>query len=253
MASDIKRVWSKYCKLWHDLSGWKLFLFYTLHYSLLFVILQFFTFSAFYKYEKTFIWRTDGFGAYIPRLIYISQTFRESIQNFLSGNGWTIPLYDFRLAPAQMDLQIEPFQWLAVLWPWDSIDVLYDFLVLLRFYFVGLSFSVMGFYFKQNPVAIMIGAISYTFCGFSIYGGVRHPFFLTPMILLSLLIVGAEEVLKDKKGWLFICAVWSAMVSSLYFSCMLALLIILYISIIIFQYPPAARPAGIEYPQYRPG
>jgi len=234
MNTVIKDVWTKYLKLWHDLSGWRLFIFYTLHYALLFIVLQRLVFLVFIEGNKTFIWQTDGLCSYIPRMIYISQTIRNGIQSLLSGDGWTIPLYDFRLGAAQLDLQVEPIQWLAVLWPWDKIDKLYDILVLVRYFLVGLSFSVLGFYFKQKPLPIMIGAVSYTFCGFGIYGGVRHPFFLAQMILLPLLIVGAETILKGEKGFLFTFVVFVSLISNLYFSCMLAILVFIYIAVRYF-------------------
>jgi len=234
MVLDIKKVWLKYCKLWNDLSGWKLFLFYALHYTLLFVLLQQIVFSEFYKTGKSLINGTDGACSYLPRLIYISQTVRNCIQSFFSGGDWTIPLYDFRIGPAQLDLQVEPIQLLAILWPWDKLDVLYETLVLLRYYLAGLAFSLLGFYFKQKPLPIVIGTISYIFCGFSLYGGVIHPFFLAAMFFLPLLIMGAEDILKGKKSFLFTFTVFLALISNLYFACMLAILIVLYIFIRLF-------------------
>ena len=228
-----KKLWARYCSLWQDLSGWQLFLFYTLHYTLLFIVLQSFVFSSFYAANKSFIWGTDGVCSYLPRMSYISKVVRDGIQSILSGNGWNIPLYDFRMGPAQLDLQVEPIQWLSIFWPWDQLDGLYDILVVVRYYLVGLSFSMMGFYFKQRLVYILIGAVSYSFCGYSLFA-VRHPLFLAPMIFLPLLVIGTERILKGEKSILFAGVVFLAVISSLYFACMLAVLILIYILVRFF-------------------
>lgn len=221
-------IWNKYAALWRELTGRKLFLFYALHYTVLFALLWHFLFAAFDEAGKTYMWTTDAMAQYFPRLTYLSQTIRDGIQSLLAGDGWTIPLYDFRLGPAKLALGGEPFDWLAIFWPWNRIDVLYDALVVLRYYLVGLSFSIFGFYFKQNPVSIVVGAVSYTFCGFTLYAGVRHPFFLSPMIFLPLLIIGTEKVLRKERPFLLIILVCSAIVSGVYFACMLAIMVGLY-------------------------
>lgn len=227
----VNNVWDNYFALWSGLTGWKLFLFYTLHYTVLFLLLWHFLFAAFDEAEKTYFWTQDAIPCYFSRLIYLSQTIRGGIQSLLAGNGWTIPLYDFRLGPAKLNLAVEPIQWLAIFCPWDRIDVLYDALVVLRYYLVGLSFSTFGFYFNQKPIPVLAGAVSYTFCGFTLFAGVRHPFFLAPLIFLPLLVIGTEKVLRKERPFLLIIIVFLAMVSSLYFACMLAILVGLYMLI----------------------
>lgn len=139
-------------------------------------------------------------------------------------------MYDFRLGPAVME-QIEITQYLAVLWPWDKQDVLYDALIVARYYLVGLSFSAFGFYFKQKPFPVIIGALSYTFCGFTLFAGVRHSYFMAPVIFLPLLIVGLEKVLRRERPSLLIAVVCLALISDLYFSCMLAIIAAIYVLI----------------------
>lgn len=221
-------ILGKYLNLWKRLTGWKKFFFFLFHYSVIFWIFQRLIFSAFYTAGKSFILTVDASREYFPRMIYVSQTIRDGIQSLLAGEGWNFPLYDFRLGPTQANLQMEPLQWLAIFCPWDRVDVLYDYLVLIRFYLVGVSFSLMGFYFGQRALPVMIGALSYTFCGFALYGGTRHPFFLAPMIMLPLLAIGAEKILKGEKSWLFVGSVFLSATFSLYFSCMLAFVIVVY-------------------------
>jgi len=234
MRIRLRKKWEQYLALWKELTGWKLFLFYTLHYTALFLVLSYFVFSAFREAGKTFIWTTDGMPQHFTNMVYLSKTVRNSIQSLLAGEGWTFPLYDFSKGPFKQMVQADPIALLAILCPWDQIDKLYSILVLLRFYLVGFSFSLMGFYFQQRPISIMTGAIAYTFCGFTIFGGVRHPFFMFPMMLLPVLIIGAEKLLRGERACLFTIAVCAALLSDLYFSCMLAVLTVLYLFVRYF-------------------
>lgn len=229
-----KGILRKYFDLWHELSGWKLFLFYALHYTLLFLILQYIVFFAFYEADKSFIWTVDGVGSWIPRLIYIRQTLRDGIQNLLKGNGWTIPLYDFRIGPVDLDLQIPHLYWLSVFWPLDKVDLLNDILVITRFYLLGISFSVMGFYFKQKLFAIIIGAVTYTFSAVFLFAGVTHPPFLMPAIFLPLFIIGVEHILQEKRGFLLLILCFLSLIESLYLSCMMIILVVIYFLVRFF-------------------
>lgn len=230
----MNNIFNKYLRCWQTLSGWKLIGFYLLHYTLLFFILQKIIFSDFAESNKSFIWAADGLGQYIPRYIYISEMFKECIYSFFSGNGLQLPIYNFFSWAAETDLQVEPFQWFAAIWPGDKIDTLYDILVIVRYYFIGFSFSILGLYFKQKPIAILIGSVSYMFCGFGLYAGVIHPHFSTPMILLPLLIIGAENILRNQRSILFTIIVFISLINSLYWSCMLAILIFIYILVRFF-------------------
>lgn len=223
-----RQLWEDYLGLWKKLSGWKLFVFYLLHYTVFFLLLQRWVFSDFYETGKSFIWQTDGISQYFPRMVYISQTIRNGIQSLLRGEGWTIPLYDFRLGAVKPQFSVEPIQLLAALCPWDRIDELYDILLLLRLYLAGAVFSAMGFYFGQRPLPVLIGGTAYAFCGYSLYFCILHPFFAGAMLLLPLLIIGAEKILKGERSWEFPCCVFLAMLAELYLACMLAVLIILY-------------------------
>ena len=224
-----RTVWDRYCGLWHELRGAKLFLFYALHYTVLFAVLWKLVTADFAAAGKTYIWYPDTMSQMFAREVYLSQTLRNGIQSLLSGDGWTVPLYDFRLGLAKLDMQVEPVEWLTVLCPWDEVDRLFDFLVVLRVYLIGLSFSAFGFYFRQKALPVLIGAVSYCFCGYVIRTGIYHPSFMTPMMLLPLLVVGAEKVLRRERPYLLTAVVFLALTSYLYFACMMAILLAIYV------------------------
>ncbi len=66
-----KKMQSMYVVLWKKLTGWRLFLFYAVHYTLLFVVLAHFVFMPFSEAGKDFIWSGDGVEQHFMRLLYI--------------------------------------------------------------------------------------------------------------------------------------------------------------------------------------
>lgn len=80
---------------------------------------------------------------------------------------------------------------------------------------------------------VILGALIYVFCGYSFYAGVRHPFFLNPMIYLPLILLGLEKVLERKKPIIFVFFIFISAISNFYFFYMLTILVILYF---VFRY-----------------
>ena len=244
LKSKACQVGNAYLHLWRDLKGWKLFLFYLLHYTLLFLALQHFIFAMFAQAGKSLVRLSDGSSQHFVRLMYLSRTMRRSIQSLLSGNGWTFPMYDFHNALAVQDTQYGFPELFAMLWPWDRIDRFYSLYVISNYYLIGLSFSIFGFYFRQKPLPVLIGSIGYAFCGFAVIAGVRHPFFSLPMIYLPLLIVGTEKVLHREASFLLTATVFLSLTShfGVYFSCMQAIFVFVYACVRFFSLYRESRP-----------
>ena len=243
MKERIGQAKLRYLSLWNSLKGWRLFLFYIAHYTVLFVILQRFIFAAFAETGKSFAWNFDGVAQHYTRLAYIRQIWRANIHSLLSGQGWTLPLYDFHSGPALMDTQIGLPQILVILWPYENIDLFYQLYVLFNYYCVGLAFSAFGFYWKQKPLPVLIGAVSYAFSGIALYAGVRHPHFIVPMAILPLLLIGAEKILRQERSWVFSIAVFLSLTTQwgVYFSYMQAVFVLLYVVIRFFDLYPSHR------------
>ncbi len=233
----VRNVYQRYVDLWRRLTGWKRFLFYALHYTVLFALLWRWLYSDFYEANKSFIESTDELSQFLTLgMVYISQTIRDGIQTLLNGGGWTIPLYDFRTGPALLNfqgLEIFPF---SILWPWDKQDVLHEIVVVFLHWCVGTAFSYLGFYFKQKPLPVMIGAISYAFCGYALWINI-HIIFLLSFIYLPLLIVGSEKVMRRETPFLLIISVFLTLTYGILFAYILAVFTVLYVIIrLLFLY-----------------
>ena len=179
----------------------------------------------------------DGLSQVFARLALFNKTVRQAARTLFSGGGWTYPMYDFQNGIAAVDTQYGFPQFLAALWPGDRIDSFYTFYVLLNYYLTGLSFVYFGWWFRQKTIPVLAGAVSYAFCGFALFAGVRHPHFITPMMLLPLLVVGVEKVMRRERSWLLTVTVFLSETSlfGVYFSCMQAAFLGLYVCVRFFD------------------
>lgn len=207
---------------------------YFLTYSSLFFLICFIGYKEFNDKGISFIWKIDGYSQHFPTLVYLSHYYREIINNLIQGN-FSIPLYDFSVGTGENIIGVLNYYGLGdvllLLTPFvkeSNADFYYKFLILLRMFLSGLSFSYFCFYMRKPKTLTLIGAISYVFCGFAIFSGIRHPYFLNPMILLPLLFVGLDKVLKSKKPFLFIGTVLIGACAGFYFFYMETIMIFIY-------------------------
>lgn len=218
-----------------------------LRYSVLFIILSFITFLPFIIEGKSFVWQIDGISQHYPILCYYGKLLR----GLISGKGF--PMVDFKLGlgfDTIMTLHYyalgDPVSLLAVFMTPQSSVLIYGLLVILRLYLAGLAFLLYAKLWSKNDFAIISGALIYTFCGYSLYAGVRHPFFLNPMIYLPLLFIGIEKLLTKKKQATFILAVFLSAISNFYFFYMLSIIAIIYFIIRYFNLNKKSKPKLIK-------
>ena len=118
-----------------------------------------------------------------------------------------------------------------------NAEYFYDFMMIFRLYLVGVAFISFGTYLKKDGNGILIGSFVYIFCGTVFAAGIRHPFFLNPMIYLPLLLMGVEKVYRKEKPYLFTIMVTIAAISNFYFFYMLTIAAVVY--------------ALIRFPEYK--
>ncbi len=191
-------------------------------------------FFVFLSAGRTFVWGLDGLDQHYPALLYYGKLLR----GLLTGNGF--PMVDFSIGMgfdtiATLHYYVigDPIALLSVFMNESNGLFFYNFLILLRFYLAGLSFLLLMKYIKKDGHAAVLGALIYVFSGYSLYAGIKHPFFMNPMIYLPLIIIGAEEVLRGKKPYLLIIMAFISTLSNFYFFYTLTILTVVYV---IFRY-----------------
>lgn len=214
---------------------------YLIKYTLAFLVLVPIVFVYFYADEKSLVWHFDGQAQHYRALLYYSQWMREIIYGVVQNGTLNIPNFSLSFglgADLFTTLQYyvigDPLTLFSVFVPSKYMIYFYNFLIIFRFYLVGLSFSTYAFYHKKEQDAILVGALVYSFCTYSMYAGVRHPYFTNPMIYLPLLLLGVDKVRKENKPLTLISMVAISAMSNFYFFYMLVFFVIFYVAIVSF-------------------
>lgn len=206
-------------------------------YTLLFLILCAGVFFPFIAADKSLIWRTDGAAQYFPYLHYMGNYLRDTLEGFLLHGQRILGMFDFSIGMGD-DLgaifRSHPLDFLAVVVPGKYTEVLYEFLVLFRIYLAGLSFSGFCFYWKKKEPSVLLGSMVYIFSGYVLTLGMRHPTFSAPMIILPLLLVGADQVIRGKNGLLFSFMTALGFISNYYFMYMCSIAMACYVVLRFF-------------------
>ncbi len=190
---------------------------YFLIYTIVFAFLLFLVFFVFIWKGKTLLWRADTVSQYYPRAVYFANYIRELVHNFLQGN-FELPMYDFRFGMgSEVVYSMEPLYFLFALFGPEHVEFTHTLLILLRFYLAGITSSIFCLYFKKDYFTTFLASTVYVFCGFSLFGGARHPMFMVQMILFPLLILAIEEILRGRRWYLCAILVAVSLFSNYYF------------------------------------
>lgn len=207
---------------------------YIIVYTLVFYLIYHIGYMVFHKNSVSFILRGDGYSQHFPTLVYLGKYYRGVLWNFIHGNI-SIPLYDFNLGTGENIIGVLNYYGLGDIWLLSALfateenaEFLYKLLIIFRMYFCGLSFSYFCIYMKKPRMLTLVGSISYVFCGFAVFSGIRHPYFLNPMIMLPLMFIGIEKIFKNKKPFLFIITIFLSALSGFYFFYMETVMIFIY-------------------------
>lgn len=201
-------------------------------YSVSFLVLLPAVFYPFLAEGRSFVWNVDGINQHLPILLYYGRILR----GLLAGDGFA--MVDFTVGMGYDTITTlhyyvlgDPLALLSVFMNLENGAVFYGGLILLRLYLIGISFLLFCRYWRLTGRGRLPGTLVYVFCGYTFFSGVRHPYFLNPMIYLPLLLIGLEEVLRRKKPYLLIGMVFISAISNFYFFFMLTVISFFYVTV----------------------
>ncbi len=212
------------------------FILYTVIY-LAFTALIYHYFNA---QNKSMVYHYDGWYQHIRAMTYYSQWLRGSIKGLLSGQG--LQTFTFGIGyGADLITTLsyycigDPLTIFSVFFSRGDIIHFYHFLLLLRPYLGGLFFAMYCYYrsrhcgFKGDIPVLLGAAIAYDFSEVTLYLGRWHPYFIIPLVIFPLILLGIEKFFCEKKPWLYIFAVFLGGISNFYFFYMMMVFTALYI------------------------
>jgi len=227
----------------NDTYGKKDILVYYLIYTAVFVIFAAAVYIPFWTTGTGFIFETDGLVQHYYALMYYGRWLRGIWDTLITTHRLSVPLWDFSIGYGSDILTTfsyyvigDPLALSSFFVPEKYTEYLYDALVVIRFYLAGASFSAFCLSKKKGKAATLAGALTYAFCAYAVHAGIKHPFFINPMIYFPLLLIGAERVFNKKKPGFFIFMVFVSALSNFYFFYMLALGIAIYVVFRFFTF-----------------
>lgn len=222
-----------------------LILFY-LSYCLVFFLFAGFAFCLFLITKRSFIWFKDGWNQHFRALLYYSKWLKDVARNILVFHQFSLPTFSAHIGLGSDVIQTlhyyvigDPLALFSVFVSQNHMARFYSLLIYVRIFLAGLAFSIYAIYMacKINEkgketislFAILMATMVYTFNGFTLYAGTRHPYFLNPMILMPLVFLGVEKIFDSKRPYVLIIFVALSCISNFYFFYMIVVLTVMYV------------------------
>ena len=214
-------------------------------YTLMFLLMCIVAFLPFFTEGKSFVWGAgveDGLSQHFSALAYYGEALREFFRNLLAGHPKLV-MWDMSLGYGADILSTlnyyaigDPLNLLYGFVSPKNTETMYDFMILLRMYLAGITFIMYARKMNKRSYGTVIGALVYVFSGFCFRLGLRHPFFINPMIYFPLLCLGIEKIYQRERPYVFIFAVCVSAMSNYYFLYMLTIFAVIYAWIRFYKY-----------------
>lgn len=214
-------------------------------YTLMFLLMCIVAFLPFFTEGKSFVWGAgveDGLSQHFSALAYYGEALREFFRNLLAGHPKLV-MWDMSLGYGADILSTlnyyaigDPLNLLYGFVSPKNTETMYNFMIVLRMYLAGITFIMYARKMKKRSYGTVIGALVYVFSGFCFRLGLRHPFFINPMIYFPLLCLGIEKIYQRERPYVFIFAVCVSAMSNYYFLYMLTIIAVIYAWIRFYKY-----------------
>ncbi len=208
-------------------------------YSVLFALCFYFAFLTFRLQGKTFM-VDDGVRQHSTALAYWGKYLRKFLMDLFSGNPHMLQ-WDMSLGLGADVIQTlhyyvigEPLNYLAVFFSPEKTEALYCALIVLRMFLAGLSFIIYCRVKKIEGYASLCGGLAYAFCGYALYCGARHPFFIPPMIYFPVICLGLDYIFERRNPFVFVAGIWLLAITTFYFLYTHTIMIFVYAIIHFF-------------------
>ncbi len=211
---------------------------FLISYTLLYIALAVAVWIYFHLAGKSLINTSDAYKQHINALMVYGKWIRGcfyqilhgdfSFQNYSFGIGYGADFYTSMQYYAVGDILNLPVAFI----PTGAVYYYFQFLIVLRPFLAGLAFALLckkrG---EFDTPELLCGALSYAFCGTVMFIGMWNPFFVNAMIILPLMIYGADRIIDEGKYGVFTLSVALGAVTNFYFFYMCVLITIGYVII----------------------
>ena len=212
---------------------------YLLIYTAAFLVLGLAVFLPFLAGGKSLVGNGDGQSQYILQLRYMGQWLRQTLRDFAHGD-FVLRSYDYTIGMGEdigSIVRFHPLDYLSVFVPASGTETLYAFLIFLRMYLAGIAFSLYVFHWGCPGRQVLAGSMVYLYCGYVFELGIVHPIYVSPMIIMPMLLLGAEYMMDPERRHsfaLFAVTVYLGFTSNYYFMYINSVALLIYVLIRFF-------------------
>lgn len=180
---------------------------------------------------------SDAVVQMYPAMLYISRQIREFFDTLFTEARCVFPMWEWSLGMGENTISTlnyygfgDPFYVLSAFFSEDNLPYFYTVLFYFRMYLGGIV--CIAFFYEldstKTAMAYVVGALVYSFSGFSYYSNVFiifvHAMMYTPMVLW-----GAERVLKEKKKGILLSATFLYALSGFFFLYVSSITLAIYV------------------------
>lgn len=208
---------------------------FNISYVMLYMLLFMLCYGIFLlSYHKAFFRNFDGFDQHYISFLYLGLWGRTIYLNLIHGVHPIVPMWSQAIGygadiPTSLAAYLwDPFNWISVFIPSAYAEQGYAVMIILKFYAAGLAFSILANSRGWTNGATLCGAIIYVFSA-TAQVGFYQSFFINPLIIFPLLIVGVDRLYSKKKSGLYTAVLAYSFVSYFYFAYMMSILVLLYV------------------------
>ncbi len=182
--------------------------------------------------HKTFFWNPDGFFFHFAAFSHIC----DYLEGFLFGTYGT-PMFQYSLGQGMDILSAvggydfcDPISWFTAPLMFLSRQTRYTVMVFIKLFLVGVSFiTYCHVTDRRNRLAVLAGAIAYTFSGAILFSFARHPNFACWGYFFPFLLAGIEWQRRKNRSMPLILAVFLQVLANYYVFYMDAVLAVIYV------------------------
>lgn len=199
---------------------------------MLYVVFAFALYFPFLIYNKSFLWGADGLSQMYPGLLYFKEWLSDIFTSIFVNHSFEVEMWNLSLGFGQdvfgnaIDFRVPNF--VFALFPEAQIELFLGIYVNASMILAGVAFIKFARKKGDSNIGIVLGALIYVFCGYTLYFSAKHTFFLEMMILFPLLLEGVDTIFEKKISFLFIFTVFISGVSYFYFLYMITIPTVIY-------------------------
>ncbi|MBQ6388059.1 MAG: YfhO family protein [Mogibacterium sp.] len=200
-------------------------------YTFLFCLMMAGIFLLFIIQHRTLVNHAD---AYDQGYFWIAEI-KHELDSIAAGHG--MPLWSwYRGTGSELKLNIDPFMYIAALFPAGSMELGYSVATLLRLYFAGIAFILFCKEVELSNYQALLGSLCYVSATWTINLALVQGHYTIMFLLFPLLAMSVDRICKGRSPFFFMLMVGLIVAMNYYLAYMTAIGIIIYIIFRYFKY-----------------